>query len=84
MTATRDRVGGGAVDSGEHEAQIETTSPVSATVAQVANMIRIYWEGLGDTMPEPLKETLTKEFAAQINEAMGVSIAKHRSERGKA
>ncbi|MGE0541223.1 MAG: hypothetical protein AB7R89_13700 [Dehalococcoidia bacterium] len=43
-------------------------------VAQIAEMIRAYYEGLG-TMPEPLKETLTREFAGEINRAMGSRIA---------
>ena len=52
-----------------------TATGMGPMVAQIAEMVRVYYEGLG-SMPEPLKEQLTKDFAAEINRAMGNRIAK--------
>lgn len=53
----------------------ETTTGMGPLVAQVAAMVRAYYEGLGEAMPTSLKDHLTREFAAEINRAMGARIA---------
>ena len=58
-----------------------TASPSSATVATVAEMIRVFYEGLGP-LPMALKEQLTRDFAAEINKAMGVRIAQGSGQSG--
>ena len=61
--------------------QTDATSPLLAATQQMADAIRVYYEGLG-SMPEPLKEQLTREFAAEIHRAMSASIARRAEQAG--
>lgn len=58
------------------EPQNETVSGMAPMVKQIAEMVRVYYQGLGEEMPMALREQMTKDFAAEINRAMGARIAK--------
>lgn len=48
---------------------------MAQTARKVAGVIDAYYQGLA-SLPEPLRDRLTQEFATEINKAMGATLGK--------